>query len=298
LGQGDEFLLRNQEKINPYETQRRQFDPDYSFDRSRQSTALGARNTAEDSSRRRITDRGLQYSEFEPYIDEELDRVYKGVPYGANNASSFFDPNLTDSTLSRVQSDRRTKYTTEANNMLPENFGNTAFGDTADDDVISRILDEQFGSARGVVDRARDRGTLVSSGYDSAIKALGNQRTVGASKLQNVGGNVLTGYRGQLSDIVGEGRRGASNYRLGESFDAGSFKNRLDTKQGELGGRLEGDVRSSFGDEQLFDTSKAMNAGFTEQGAQNTDQSGILGVLANRQKERSAKRGVGNEGSF
>lgn len=292
-----DYIIRNSME-GTYEQKRGAYDPGYQFDRNQKSPVLEARNSAESTARKRVTDRGLNYGEFEGDIDTELDRVYKGVPYGATNPDSYFDPNTTDSVLSRIEGDRRTGYVTQANQMLPEDYGTRAFADTADDDIIGRILDEQYGQARTLVDRSRDRGTLTSSGYDSALKALSQQRSAGSSKLQGVGGNVLTGYRGQLSDIVGEGRTAASGYRLGQSYDPNAYTSRLDAKKTDLTGRLESDIRSNLGGEQLFDPQGVLNTGFSAQGAQNTGRAGILDVLAQREKERGSKRGVGNEGSF
>lgn len=297
----EDYLARNPDKFSTYQTSRQAIDPEYAFDPNTYSSgAKNARSAAETNAMKRVTDQGLNYGEFEPDIDSELDRIYKGISYGAdeNTASSAFDPNIADSVLGRIQTDRQSKYGNEVSNLFGQNYSTNAFADTADDNIISKILDEQYGASRDQVERSKSRGTLNPTGYDSALQELARQRSAGQSTLTGIGNNVLNTNRGSLDDIFGKAKQGASSYRLGTSFDPNSYYSEAENKRNELTGSLENDLRSNLGGQNLFDLSSVLTKAGSAQGAQNTGQSGVLDILAQRNKEKEQQRGVGTQGTF
>lgn len=305
-GQGEvgDALLRNQDLIPEYERLRKAIESSYSWGGdSRRNVKLvpatSAYEKAKQDAQRYVTDRGLDYSQYGGDIDRELERIYKSVPYGPSvDASSYFDPNTASNVLNKTESAKRTGYLNQFNALLPEDYSKQAFADTSDDEIIDKILGEQYGKATSLVDMNKKRGTLTDSGYSSALNTLAQQKQQASSKLQNIGGNVLTGYRGQIDDIIGEGRTKAGSYTLGQTYDPTSYKTQAETKRTDLSGRLEGDIRGSAGADSLFDTSSALGSGYQAQGAQNTSRQGILDALANKERSRQTQRGVGSQGAF
>jgi hypothetical protein len=284
--------------VDQYIAKRQAAQPTYTFDKNRQSDAVKALTEQKARARTAVTAKGLNYDEFAPDIEQTLTDIYKQIPYGATNTSNYFDPNTVDSTLGKVQDTRRTKYTTDFSNLLPDNYADTQFGDTSDDDIINSILGEQYGSAVNRIDANKKRGVLNTAGYSSAISDLDKQKVEAGSKLQTVGGNILNTDRGQLNDIISKGKTAAGSYTLGEKFDPTSYKTQADAKAADLKSRLEGDIRSQAAPESLFDTSRSLATGGTAQGAQNNTRQGVLDILASKQAEQRQKRGVGSQGVF
>lgn len=298
-GERQDYFNRNPHLIAAYEKERKKITPDFSGDKFRNysSAAKSSLNSAKSGAQSYVSNLGLNYNEFAPDIESELDRIYKSIPYGASG-SDYFDPNLPASVLNRVEGQRKTKYLTDVENMFTPDYTTNAFADTSDDDIINRILDEQFGTAQSQLQSQRDRGQLLSSGYDSALSDLGKQRQVGSSKLQEVGGRVLTRNRGAIDEVIGKAKQGAAGYRLGQTFDPTVYKTQAETKRNELSGRLENDVRSELGGENLFDITSVLQRGYQSQGAQNTGRASILDALTQREEQRKQQRGVGSEGAF
>lgn len=299
-GEGNDALARSTPQIQQeYERIRRLSQPDYRYVENFTVPARDALNSAKSQAQQYVSGRGLNYGEFQNDIEQELQRIYQSIPYGLSvNASSYFDPNTASNVLSNVENTRRSNYTRDYSNLLPDTAGNDAFADTFDDDIINTILGEQYGKASGVLEGQKKRGVLNDAGYSSALSDLGKQKTEASSKLQSAGGNILTGYRGQLTDIIASGKKAASGYTLGSTFDANKYKTDFDAKKTDLSGRLEGDLRSSVGPDTLFDTQRSMASGGTGQGAQNTERQGILDLLAEREGQRRQRRGVGSQGVF
>jgi hypothetical protein len=299
-GQMLDYLKRNPQHISTYNARRASLEPGWTgrdID-NYQSDAIAARDRAIQNAQRRVQSRGLNYEEFAGDIGTELDRIYRGISYGARNADNYFDPNLTDSVLSNVESRRRSQYQSDVGNYFKPNYSFERFVDTSDDETIEKILDEQYGQAESGLKAHRDRGQLLDSGYDAALQEIGKQRQVASSRLQELGGRVLTRNRAALDDISSRAQQGASSYRLGQSFDPSTFRTQAESKTGELRGRLESDIRSELGGENLFDVTSVLQRGFQQQGAQNTGRSGILDLLAQRDEQRKQQRGVGSEGAF
>lgn len=303
-GQGEtrDALARNPNLIDAYEAERRKYQPDFEYDNVAPTSvpAKEALARAQQAAQGYVSGRGLDYGEFAGDINSELDRIYKSIPYGPSvNADAYFDAEgLTGNVLSRTEANRRSQYTNQFDNMFGPTYADTAFADTFDDDILNSILEEQYGVARDRIDNQKKRGALIDTGYNAAIGDLDRQRTEASSRLQSTGGDVLAGYRGQLTDLISQGRKAASGYTLGQTFDPNTYKTQIESKKADLSGRLEGDVRSAVGPDSLFDPQRALGSGYTGQGAQNTDRQGILDVLSQRETQRRQKRGVGSQGVF
>jgi len=258
--------------------------------------ALG---TARGTAGQTLSSRGLSNDEFMPIIENEFSRVRSTIPSTAEDVSSYFTPELIDTTLNREQENRRTRYGQKVNEYFTPSYATGKWAGTADDALIDTILGEAGGSAQSAVERARARGQLDETGYNAAQNRLNTATTTGRSRAQALGGGVLERYRGELSGIGDEARTGASQYNLGGTFDPTSYTQKAEGKYGEQQGTFEGDVRGAIGDAgQFYNTGDIIGFGAREQGAQNTASSPLAEVLAKRETARTARRGIGGTGTF
>jgi len=276
-------------QLQQEEKERKQFDNDLGVSRS------NTRSSINDLFQRT----GLDLNQYDDRIISELDRAQAGISYDDKPA---FSSDIGQSILDSIRGEQVKDYQRGINEFAPEGFERTAFAGTSDDAVLEAILGEQFGEASDSILRARDRGVLNDTGYNYASQNLEQQRRAASARLQDIGGGILEGYRGELGDLAGTARTGAGNYDFGDTFDPNYYRGLIEERQGELGGRLEGDIRNAIGGEQFFNTDTLIQKGGINQGAQNTglgSQSGsLLGALTKRNEETEQKRGLGTAGSF
>lgn len=263
--------------------------------------ALGAnRSNAFGNIGREFERAGLSAGDYEDRINAALDLAQQGMTY--NTGVNTFGSDIGSSVLDDIRNEQIREYQSAINEFAPEGFERSAFASTADDAIIDAILGEQFGEASDSILRARDRGTLNDQGFDYAMANLEQQRKAASSRLQDMGGGILEGYRGQLGDIAGNARTGAGNWDFGDTFDPNTYRTQFDTLQSELGGRLEGDIRNAIGGEQFFNTDTLIQKGGVGQGAQNTglggQSGGLMGAIKDRKKDEEQQRGLGTSGSF
>ena len=243
--------------------------------------------------------KGLDVSEYDDRIRAELDRAQAGIGYGSQPQ---FGSDIGTNLLDNLRNEQIRGFQKGINEFAPEGFEQSAFASTADDAILQAILGEQFGTASDSILRARDRGTLNDQGFEYAMTNLDQQRKAAEARLQDTGGGILEGYRGELGGIVDNARTGAGGWDFGDTFDPNTYRTQLETRQGELGGRLEGDIRNAIGGEQFFNTSDLIQKGGVGQGAQNTGMGGqsgsLLGAISKRKEDEGQERGLGTAGSF
>lgn len=243
--------------------------------------------------------RGLDPTEYAPRIGSALDRAQAGIAFGAQ---PVFSGDIGDTLLEQLRNEQIRGFQRSVNEFAPEGFATNAFGSTSDDAIIEAILGEQFGEASDSVLRARDRGTLNDQGFQYAMTNLEQQRRAAAARLQNLGGGVLEGYRGQLQDLADTARQGAGSWDFGDTFDPTIYRTQLEQRQGELSDLLEGDLRNAVGGEQFFNVADLLQKGGVSQGATNTglgaQSGGLLTAIADRKKQEEQQRGLGTTGSF
>ena len=246
-----------------------------------------------------FTQRGLDPTEYDPRIQAALDREQAGITFGMN---PVFSSDIGTNLLNDLRNEQIRGYQRSINEYAPEGFERNAFASTADDAIIEAILSEQFGEASDAILRARDRGTLNDAGFRYAMDNLGTQRSAAGSRLQDIGGGILEGYRGELGGIASNARTGAGNFDFGDTFNPDIYRDQITSRQGELSGRLEGDIRNAIGGEQFFNTADLIQKGGVGQGATNTGlggQSGsLLAAISQRKQDEEKQRGLGTTGSF
>lgn len=246
-----------------------------------------------------IGQRGLDVDYYDPLVAAELDRIQSTVPNLAPNPGSYFvDDIIADAVLNRETGLQRQGFLNQFENFAPTGFAQEAFPSTADDAILDAIFAEQYEPASQNILRAFNRGNLSQQGYDLATENLGTFEPAARSRLQEVGGGVLEGNRQQLRDIASQGRTAAGAFELGQAFDPSTFESRIGTTTGELSGRLEGDIRSALGGENLFPIDSVIQKAQIGQGASNEGSPALLAALSESRREKDKKRGLGQSGVF
>jgi len=190
------------------------------------------------------------------------------VPEGATEIGSYFD-SLGETVFSDLSNSERAKLDRSFDDFAYEGFAKDLISDTADDDFVSSIYDENRQDAEEQLTRLLDRGVLTDSGYAAALSDLDKQGHRARSALEEVALAQLEGGRSDLRNIVSGGRSRLSDYELGDSFDPFSYETQVNDKAADFFAGLGESIRGSL-TEDLFDLDSAFGKGGFAQGAQNT----------------------------
>lgn len=247
----------------------------------------------------RVGQLGLNYDEFKDPIISEFQRQRGNIPQLDSNPGAYFGDDLVDRVLGRVRDTRRNQYGQQVNQFAGDGFADKAVGNEFDDTVLNNIYDEQYGDASSQLQRAFARGNLSPIGMSLAQKQLESQGRAGRSRLQDLGGGVLSRYRTELGDIGTAARTRAGGYELGGNFNADDYRQQIDTKKGEFGQRLEGDIRDATKGEQIFNVDDIIGKAGVSQGTYNpatasatASSSPIFGALSARKKRNTSSAGA------
>lgn len=251
-----------------------------------------ARGDARRDIYRAFRQRGSAPEDYKDLITRLLDDIQGAIPSDVDNFGTYYEDAVGGAVKSAEDRDKR-RFTRRLNQIAPIGFEDEAFNPNMDDDLLSSILDTQRSEAQSYIDRAGARGQLNDVGLKDAMRRLDEANTAGSSRLQDIGGGVLSGYRDQLSSIAEKGRVQAGGHELGGSFKPGGVRRQIRRRTRNLGNRLEGDIRGKLGGEQLFDFSSMIQKGGGAQGMINPAGSGFGIKDALRQN-----RTLGNQGVF
>lgn len=246
-----------------------------------------------------ITSKGLDANAYTNDIENMLNSIRGQVPQLDTNPSSYFsNQNIADLVLNNATSNYRSQYGNQINNMFGNDYANQRVSSTLDDNIINNILGEQYDPALQQVQRAFERGTVNDQGYQTALKALSNQRSTAAANLQTTGGSLLQQIRDSLTGVANEGRSAAANYQLGTSFNPDSYQSRANTLYDEGVAGLEGNIRNAVGGQQFFDIGSILNQGRTAQGTANNNNRALFDAFAANEQDKNKQRGLGTQGVF
>lgn len=247
----------------------------------------------------RVRDLGLNYDEFRDPITSEYERQRGSIPQLDSNPGAYFGDDLVDRVLGRVRDTRRNQYGQQVNQFAGDGFADKAVGNDFDDTELNTIYDEQYGDASSQLQRAFARGNLSPIGMSLAQKQLESQGRAGKSRLQDLGGGVLSRYRTELGDIGSKARTSAGGYELGNTFNVDDYKQQIDSKKGEFGQRLTGDIRDATKGEQIFNVDDIIGKAGVSQGTYNpatssatASSSPIFGALSARKKRNTSSAGA------
>jgi hypothetical protein len=256
----------------------------------------GAETNARDRIYRAFADQGGDARNYMDVIDSAITGARGGISDTELNPGQYLNDTFVNDIVSGRLNAARTKNTQAVDNTYAPNWANDAFADTADDSIISSILGTQRGEAVAALDSARKRGNLDSTGYSAALAKLDQQQAAGNATAQQLGGNVLQGYRSGLSDLISGARTAAGQSNFG-NFNMDSYNNNISNKLNSYNNSLAGDVTAALQGQEFFDIGSILNAGGTAQGGVNAAPNSVA-IQEERDRQRQATRGLGGSGVF
>lgn len=244
------------------------------------------------------------FDKYRPEINNELDLFARSMGnfsnvtgddinkistnyYGADRAQSIYD-----SLLAR----HRGQWGSTATLQFGPNRAMTDLPDTADDDIIAKILGEQRPLAEQQIGYAQKRGQLSDRGAGLAMGKLNTKQTELTSTLNNQGSTLLNAIRGKLNTIGGNAKTGAAGADFSNEFDPSQYEtewsNTLNSEKAGLEGSLRGlTTPDEFGVRDLI------GYGGANQGPVN-NPTFLLDAIQKQKKARSTQRGLGTQGEF
>ena len=229
-----------------------------------------------------------------PSYETEITRALGTIPDMDPNPGSYLGTSLFENALSGAKTGARNKLTKRYEGEIGDDYENRFISDTADDELINKIISEQYTGANDYITRARDRGQLNDIGYNDAERNLTNARSGAVARANDLGMGVLETGRQGLRDIDKSARAKIADWDFGDQFDPSSYEGRIKSKAGEFTGGLEGRLRNAFGDTQFFDPDSLITKGTKAQGAVNTGASALKDAMTEEERRRTA----GSVGAF
>lgn len=211
---------------------------------------------------------GLDPAQFGGAITSRAGQIRSSIPQGVSNPATYFD-GLGQQVFDSQTQANRARASREIDSFGSPGFARNIIGDTADDDLIRSIFDEKKGAAEQYAQNLRDRGVITDVGFSRAMEELGKQAFGAKTNLESIGSSVLETGRGRLRDIVNRGKEAAGSLSLGNTFDAGQYRNEINTTSQNFFDNLGNQLRSLVPDD-LFDTKALAAFAGRGQGAQNT----------------------------
>lgn len=196
-----------------------------------------------------------------------INSIKNSVPALDPNPAQYFSDDAFASGIDKLQTADRQRLNAQVNTQFAPGFENMLIPQTSVDPILASILGDQQKTAQTTLDFNQKRGLLNDAGYTAANTALGQQGSAGKATLAGIGNSVLGVDRGHLTDIRGQAGDAASNYSFGQPEpDFASYYNRAQTTAASDLGNLEGSIRGTLGNTNLFDPATALQKGGIMQG--------------------------------
>lgn len=278
-----------------FEAEQRRFaqqDQQHAEERRMQNfdRAMQRRNRELDSALGRSLDRfapdlqryhGLQADDelaqrFSPFIREQLENTF-AMPDPNNPQGTFQTPARTETAftdalnqfVNREQGAWRQQQGRSLDTLFKPNFEQSLFADSLDDPIIEDILGQQYLDADTRLRAAFDRGQLNQTGADFARRHLDDQRTQARTRLGQIGSDVLTGKRRELTGLRDRAFQERDSLRLGQGLT--DYSSMLDNLVQDRRNNLSGAIRGAVGNESLFNVNDLINRAGGFQGATNVN---------------------------
>jgi hypothetical protein len=198
---------------------------------------------------------------------DEIDRLNAG--YSGEDIANFGESNAYNNAVQTGTKTYRQDLNEAINAYAGTDFANNLFGSTKDDPILDAILGTQFDDTIAQIEAAHDRGALNDVGYAKAMERVNNDKTIGRSTLEGIGGGVLGGYRQGLDTEATNIRNAANAATFDNPYDTAAGQKHINDLTTQYGSTLEGDVRKAVGDQQFFDPAAILGYGTTRQGFYN-----------------------------
>jgi len=228
----------------------------------------GARTAATGSVGDYFSQQGVDPTPYEGSIATQLNNILSGIsPTDENPGASFTGAGA--QIYNQLQSAGQAKALGQVNQQFAPNFEMTRLPSTMATPYEQGLEAEQYSAADKIIKNMLDRGVLTQAGYNSASQDLQNQVAGVNAKLNELGTGLLAGEQSKLRDIAGTARTTASNLKLGDQFDPGTYTSQADQSFNDFiknfGDNLRAQVPGS-----LFNTAGLAAIGGAGQGAGNT----------------------------
>jgi hypothetical protein len=220
------------------------------------------------------------------------------VPEGSTDFGQYFTPDVVDSILGTAKERDIRGYTNQFNQLFPTGFAANWAPQTADDTIINDILQQRIEPYSQQLETAKARGTLTDAGYNKAVSGLDEQRAQAASKLQGIGGGLISALRDRLSGIQQEGQTALGAYNLGQTFDPNAYYQQAQEARDTGLRDLSGNISAAAPAGSLFDIDSLLANAGRVQGQINPGSESLAAALAAREKERKRQRGLGSTGAL
>jgi len=243
---------------------------------------------------------GFNPADYSTQIDRYLNNIGETIdPYDAN-AKQYYTGNLFGELKGNIESQDVTKYQNQLDQFLGAGWENNFVNNSLGEGTLNNILSQQYNTASDTIDRAAKRGTLTDTGKQYSLGQLGQQRSAGYSVMDNLRDGIVSGYR---NDLVTQGNNAydkLNTYSLGDSFDSQAIKGDINNFYNNQKAGFEGNFRSDFGNQQLFDVNSLIQKGGVNQGVTNQSKNApdVLGALNLRKNDEESRRGIGSQGVF
>jgi hypothetical protein len=255
------------------------------------------------AAQQRLQGMGLDPNAYNDRIDRELNMTRLRIPERAQGVGQFFNTDFVDTLLNEDRSARRTGATARVQRELPGDFS-SMFSTSADDPFIDAILGRQSGEAQAQLERARARGNLTDTGFQSGVGRISELERSARAQAQALGDSVIERFRGRAGDVRNRALERAGSLDIFEpDFDITPFSRELEEVRGTFNNNLGGEIEGALAGQSFFDIGDILNRAGVAQGSQNpsaTNELSPAAALAERQRRQreQAQRGVGGEGSF
>lgn len=256
----------------------------------------------------KLTGAGLDTTNTSQYYNAAkgaVDNRAQATPDKYADPLSFINPDqIAQTIMSPVKASTIKGYTGALSNAFGDNYADSVFSPNTGSDVISNLLAQQGGLTKTSLDNAHSRGTLDDTGYNAALQEYNNEQTAARGRFKTIGDSVVSGYKDDLNQQVGNAMTKASGWDFGQNFDPNQYINSIKTKASGYQSSVNDDITNALMGQNAFDTNKILGAGGIAQGAINpaTNGSGaVLGTGAPNPTDVVApnnKRGLGTQGAF
>lgn len=232
-------------------------------------------------------------------FNELLTGARRNVPGEATDVGKYFDfGDMFKTATAGAQTQQQSKLDTALRSLTPTGWQEKYFSNESDDPILQEILSQQKGDLETTLKRKLDRGQMSQGAYDYALGQEGQLSEGAMANLQNIGGGVLSKYRGQLGDLANAFGADVSGYKLGQNVDTASWQPQLTAKQGQLQGSLKGDILSALGSTQLFDPNALIAKSGSQAGPSNQPVAGSNPQGTGNVPVEEEQRSTGTTGIF
>jgi hypothetical protein len=228
----------------------------------------GAFGTGIAGGRDYFLNQGLDPDVYEPRIRQKATQLRGQVPNLAANPGSYF-ADLGQMLYDELQGAERNRDLAGIDKFAPAGFSSKRIADTADDDLIEAILQEQRTPAEGYAQNLKSRGVITGGGFDAAMKNIKDQMSGARSRLGTVSSGILNEGRSGAENLIAGERSRAANQRLGDQFDPFATGQDLENYFSKFFSGFNDKVRG-VAPTDLFSTSGIPGIAGAAQGAQNT----------------------------